>query len=77
MDRHLSREVDYIVLCKQCHEKFHDDVPSVIDTIQEAFIKQKKERDEYFKKKEYIHLVQATAPIYLRKPSKEAVRLSK
>jgi transcription elongation factor Elf1 len=50
MDLHFAKKVDYVVVCKHCHEKFHADVPEILEEMDKAFIKQKKERDEFYTK---------------------------
>jgi len=52
MNQHFEGTVNYIVLCEYCHKKYHDDVPEVLDLVDEAWRKQKELRDEYFKKKD-------------------------
>ena len=42
MDLHFTRQVNYVVLCKHCHEKYHDDVPEVLNIIDEKWRDQKK-----------------------------------
>ena len=49
MDQHFLRKVDYIVLCEYCHKKYHDDIPEILDVIDEKYKEQKKERESYFK----------------------------
>ena len=48
MEKHFAREVDYIVLCKHCHQKYHDHVPDVLDAITVAHEKQKKLIKEFY-----------------------------
>jgi hypothetical protein len=50
MDAHFQKKVNYIVLCKHCHEKYHDNVPEILDLIDEAQAKQKKEIHDFFHK---------------------------
>lgn len=50
MEQHFAKKVDYIVLCKHCHEKYHDNVPEVLETIDEAHTRQKKIIDEFYTK---------------------------
>ncbi len=50
MNKHLTNQVEWVVLCKQCHEKFHDNVPSVVEAMPEAYKIQKEKREEYFNK---------------------------
>lgn len=47
LTKHMRDNVNYIVLCKQCHEKYHDNVPSVVKDMPEAFTKQKKDRYDF------------------------------
>ena len=47
LSKHMRNTIDYIVLCKQCHEKYHDDVPSITSKMPEAFANQKKERFDF------------------------------
>ena len=51
MHKHLTNQVNYIVLCKQCHEKYHDSVPDVVAKMPDAFEKQKQQRHDYFNTK--------------------------
>ena len=50
MHKHKMNQVSYVVLCKQCHQKYHEDVPSVVDAMPEAIKKQKEELNIYFNK---------------------------
>jgi transcription elongation factor Elf1 len=50
MQAHFAKKVDYIVLCKHCHDKYHNDVPDILDAIDEAQIKQKKTINEFYTK---------------------------
>jgi hypothetical protein len=50
MNRHFSNLVDFVVLCKQCHEKYHDHVPDVVQAMPKAQQKQKEEVQNYFNK---------------------------
>ena len=50
MDMHFEKKVDYIVLCEYCHKKYHDDVPEILDIIDEKWREQKKQREEFFQK---------------------------
>jgi len=47
LSKHNTNNINYIVLCKQCHEKYHDDVPATVKEMPEAFAKQKKDRYDY------------------------------
>jgi hypothetical protein len=40
MDAHFQKKVEYVVLCKHCHEKYHDNVPEVLECMPEAQRKQ-------------------------------------
>jgi len=46
MDMHFDKKVNYIVLCEYCHKKYHDNVPEVLDVIDEKWREQKKEREK-------------------------------
>jgi len=46
MDDHMMKKVEYIVLCEHCHKKYHDDHPEVIDAVEEAYQKLKKDKNE-------------------------------
>jgi len=50
MHDHIMGQVDFVVLCKQCHEKFHDSVPNVITKMADAFKEQKEKREAYINK---------------------------
>jgi len=52
MDMHFEKKVNYVVLCEYCHKKYHDDVPEVLDVIDEVWRKQKEEREKYLKTEE-------------------------
>lgn len=41
MINHFLKKVNYVVLCKHCHEKYHDDVPDVLESIAKAYLTQK------------------------------------
>jgi len=47
LSKHNTNAINYIVLCKQCHEKYHDDVPDIVKEMPEAFTKQKQDRYDY------------------------------
>ncbi len=47
MTKHNTNNIDYVVLCKQCHERYHDDFPSTVQKMPDAFSVQKKERYDY------------------------------
>ena len=48
MDLHFQKKVSYIVLCKHCHEKYHNGDPSLLDIMDELTIKQKQEREKFY-----------------------------
>ncbi len=50
MNKHFRNQVDFVVLCKQCHEKYHDHVPDVVTAMPKAQQKQKAEVQNYFNK---------------------------
>lgn len=50
MDMHFAKKVDYVVLCKHCHEKYHDNVPDILETIDAAHLAQKKIIEEFYTK---------------------------
>lgn len=50
MNKHFTNQVDFVVLCKQCHEKYHDHVPDVVTAMPKAQQKQKAEVKNYFNK---------------------------
>ena len=50
MDAHFQKKVNYIVLCKHCHEKYHDNVPEILDAIGDAYNQQQKTIDEFYNK---------------------------
>jgi len=37
---HFDKKVQYIVLCKHCHEKYHDGSPEILESIDIAQLKQ-------------------------------------
>ena len=47
MSKHKMNQVNFIVLCKQCHERYHADVPNVVDNMRIAYTKQKEEVSIY------------------------------
>jgi len=47
MTKHNTNNINYVVLCKQCHERYHSDVPDTLDAMSEAWTTQKKERYDY------------------------------
>jgi transcription elongation factor Elf1 len=50
MQAHFEKKVDYIVLCKHCHEKYHADVPDILDVIDEAQMAQRKIINSFYTK---------------------------
>lgn len=48
MHAHFDKKVEYIVLCKQCHEKYHDSVPDILEVVDEAWLSQKKVIDKFY-----------------------------
>ena len=50
MAQHFAKKVDYIVLCKHCHEKYHDNVPDILDVINDAHKKQKALINDFYNK---------------------------
>lgn len=48
MQSHFEKKVSYVVLCNHCHEKYHDSVPDILDTIDEAQAAQKKIIHEFY-----------------------------
>jgi hypothetical protein len=48
LQAHFEKKVEYIVLCKHCHEKYHDGVPEILDTIDEAWANQAKLIDKFY-----------------------------
>jgi len=40
MMKHFLKDVDYIVLCTHCHEKYHNNDPVVFNKVKEIFKKQ-------------------------------------
>jgi hypothetical protein len=44
MDLHFQKKIDYIVICKHCHEKYHNGDPNLLDVMDELTIKQNEER---------------------------------
>jgi hypothetical protein len=40
MNKHILGNVEYIVLCKSCHEKFHADHPEVCTKVSEVYKQQ-------------------------------------
>lgn len=47
---HFSKKVAYIVLCKHCHEKYHSNVPDILDVIDEAQAAQIKKIKQFYTK---------------------------
>jgi len=50
MDAHFHKKVMYIVLCAECHSKYHQGVPTVMEEIELAQMKQKKLIDNFYTK---------------------------
>jgi len=49
MDMHFTNQVNYVVLCEYCHKKYHDEVPEVLQIIDEKWREQKEFREKFFK----------------------------
>jgi hypothetical protein len=50
MQAHFEKKVNQIVICKQCHEKYHDGHPDVLEEMDEAYLKQKKVVEDFYNK---------------------------
>ena len=50
MQAHFAKKVQYIVMCKFCHERYHDNVPDVLDCIDEAQAAQGKIINDFYNK---------------------------
>jgi len=50
MNAHFEKKVDYIVLCKHCHDKYHNNVPEVLECIDECQMKQRKVIKDFYSK---------------------------
>jgi hypothetical protein len=50
MQAHFEKKVSYVVLCKSCHEKYHDNVPDVLDAMADAFNEQQKLITDFYTK---------------------------
>ena len=50
MQAHFNKKVGYIVICNHCHEKYHDNMPDILDTIDDAYLAQKKLINEFYNK---------------------------
>jgi hypothetical protein len=50
MELHFAKKIGYIVLCKHCHEKYHDNVPDVLDLIDDAQREQLKTINDFYTK---------------------------
>ena len=46
MSDHLQNQIEYIVLCKACHEKYHSHDPETIKHVESLHQKQKKEKTD-------------------------------
>ena len=44
----FEKKVDYIVLCEYCHKKYHDNIPEVLDVIDEKWREQKEMREKRY-----------------------------
>jgi len=44
MDDHLKGKIEYVVLCKTCHEKYHSQDPETMKLVEEIYQKQRKEK---------------------------------
>lgn len=50
MQAHFQKKVQFIVLCKGCHEKYHDNHPDILEVIDEAQMMQIKKIKEFYGK---------------------------
>jgi transcription elongation factor Elf1 len=50
MQQHFAKKVQYVVLCKHCHDKYHSNVPEVLECIDEAQAHQIKKIKEFYTK---------------------------
>lgn len=50
MHAHFEKKVQYIVLCKHCHEKYHDNVPDILDRMDDAQIRQQEKIKDFYTK---------------------------
>lgn len=50
MFQHLLGKVNYIVLCKTCHERFHNNDPEYILKVKEAYQKIMTDHPKYYEK---------------------------
>ncbi len=48
MHAHSDKKVNYIVLCKACHEKYHADHPDILESIDAAYLAQQKTIDAFY-----------------------------
>jgi len=48
MQAHFNKKVQYVVLCKHCHAKYHDGVPDILECIDEAQAHQLKKIKEFY-----------------------------
>jgi hypothetical protein len=46
MNQHYDGTVNYVVLCEYCHKKYHDDVPEILEVIDECWRKQHEARNQ-------------------------------
>ena len=45
MDSHLQNRVNYVVLCKSCHEKYHAQDPETLRAVEQLWQKSQKDQD--------------------------------
>jgi len=50
MQAHFEKKVQYIVLCKYCHDRYHKSVPEVLDIIDQAHVQQIQKIKEFYGK---------------------------
>ncbi len=50
MQAHFEKKVAYVVLCKQCHEKYHDDHPDVLEEMDNAYLAQQRIINDFYTK---------------------------
>lgn len=50
MQAHFQKKVQFIVLCKHCHEKYHDNNPEILECIDEAQASQIKKIKSFYGK---------------------------
>jgi hypothetical protein len=49
LNNHFLGLYSYVVLCEYCHKKYHDEVPEVLQVIDEKWREQKEFREKFFK----------------------------